>query len=242
MIHLLTREVSRLAGKIERELNRIERDDRLLSGVINGVIAGTAVGIVGWIVSTHQSGDLLLFACLGSSAASVVFAPLSRGNSLRTIVIAYGVCCVVCLLLLALHQHAPAALPLQCFLAISLSVFLMRLFDAMHPAAVGTAMAFIIYDRDARHLVMLMLAIIGLLTIVKILAYIYLKDLTFRTFGREFRRDYYGREMTLTVLNEPTSRRLHVGDAPDHANGKIIDTEDFGRTAADAPAGPARDD
>ena len=73
--------------------------------------------------------------------------------------------------------------------------------DVMHPAAIGSGLAFIIYDRDAKSLLLLLLAIIGLLTIVKLLAYIYLEELQFRQFGKEFRREYYGREMTVTVVN-----------------------------------------
>jgi ribulose 1,5-bisphosphate carboxylase large subunit-like protein len=70
----------------------------------------------------------------------------------------------------------------------------------MHPAAIGSALAFIIYEREIKTLLMLLLAIVGLLTVVKILVYIYLEDLVFRDFGKEFRRDFYGKELTVTVM------------------------------------------
>jgi hypothetical protein len=88
----------------------------------------------------------------------------------------------------------------ECFLAVAIPISLMRMTDTMHPAAIGSALAFIIYDRPPQLLVMLLLAIVGLLTVVKILAYAYLEDLTFKTFGREFRRSYYGREMLVTIV------------------------------------------
>jgi hypothetical protein len=75
--------------------------------------------------------------------------------------------------------------------------------DSMHPAAIGASLAFIIYDRDVKLIILLLLAILGLLTIVKVLAYIYLEELKFKDFGREFRREYYGQEMTITVKNSP---------------------------------------
>jgi hypothetical protein len=75
--------------------------------------------------------------------------------------------------------------------------------DSMHPAAIGASLAFIIYDRDVKLIILLLLAILGLLTIVKVLAYIYLEELKFKDFGREFRREYYGQEMTSTVKNSP---------------------------------------
>ena len=216
MIHLFTRELHRLADGIEREFFRIERESRFLSSLMNGLIAGTAVGIVSWLSVTLEEGDLLLFACLGSSAASVVFAPISRANSLRSIIFAYMICCGVCLGLSAAQPVLPLTMhdwpSLHCFVAVLVSIFLMRLCDAMHPAAVGSAMAFIIYERDMRSLVLLMLAMIGMLTIVKVLAYVYLEPLTFRTFGREFSRDYYGHEMTVTVVNRRTERRLDERD------------------------------
>ena len=63
-------------------------------------------------------------------------------------------------------------------------------------------MAFIIYDRNIQSVLLLLLAILGLLTIVKMLAYVYLEDLQFKTFWKEFRREYHGPEMTVTVLAE----------------------------------------
>ena len=215
MIHVFVRELTRLADSVEQELFRIERENRFLASVINGVIAGVAVALIAWLVETMEDAELLLFACLGSSASSVVFAPLARNNSLRSIVFAYCECCAVCIVLLTLQQAAHWPVWFQCFVAVSASVFIMRITDSMHPAAVGSAMAFIIYQRDVRQLVMLMLAIVGLLTIVKILTYIYLKELTFRAFGREFRRDYYGHEMTVTMVNDRTAVRLNPADTGD---------------------------
>lgn len=197
--HILAGRWSRLSADVEQAFFRIERENRWLAALINGSIAGIAVAVVAWLVTAIQEGDLLLFACLGSSASSVVFAPLARNNSLRTIVTAYVLASAVCLLLFPLHRQGLLPIPAQCFLAVSIPITLMRLTDTMHPAAIGSALAFIIYDRDAKSLLLLLLAILGLLTIVKLLAYIYLEDLEFKHFGREFRREFYGKEMTVTV-------------------------------------------
>ena len=204
--HLFANKHARLANVVEQEFFRIERENRWLAGAINGAIAGAAVALIEWLVTTTGEGDLLLFACLGASAASVVFAPLSKNNSLRTIILAYLIASAVCLVLFPIHRANSIPLTMQCFIAVSVPIFLMRLFDSMHPAAIGAAMAFIIYDRDINSLMILMLAIIGLLTLVKFLAYVYLEDLEFRSFPREFRRDYYGRELTLT-LDAETGRQ-----------------------------------
>ena len=210
--HVLTSPWSRIARDVELAFFRIERENRWTAALSNGAIAGGAVAVVTWLAATLQEGDLLLFACLGSSASSLVFAPLNKSNSLRTIVSAYAIAVGVCLLLFPIHRHELLPLPLQCFVAVCLPVALMRWTDTMHPAAIGSAMAFIIYDRDPRTLLLLLLAIVGLLTIVKILAYVYLEDLEFRQFGREFRRDYYGRELTITILPEQS------GDEGDRAD------------------------
>lgn len=211
--HILTEQwTRRLAADIERAFFRIERENRLLSAIVNGCIAGAAVAIVSWLVVTLKEGDLILFACLGSSSASVVFAPLSRHNSLRTIVTAYFLAAIVCLLLFPVHRYTPIPLPIQCFLAVSIPVFAMRLLDTMHPAAIGSALSFIIYDRDMQSIFLLLLAIVGLLTIVKVLAYIYLEDLTFRDFTKEFRQHYYGKEMTITIVNSEESESKPSAD------------------------------
>jgi len=220
MPHLFPKKVSEVANGLEQQFFKIEREDRWMACLINGLIAGAAVAIVSWLVLEFEAGlmqfpegDLLLFACLGSSSAAIVFAPVAKTNSLRSIIVAYLSSVIVCITMYPLRNHVAAPLPVQCFLAVTLSIFLMRLADAMHPAAVGSAMAFIIFDqRDFRSLVMLILAIIGLLAIVKMLAYIYLEELTFRNFPREFRRTYYGAEMTVTLQPPAAGESKNVAE------------------------------
>ena len=89
-----------------------------------------------------------------------------------------------------------------------------RLFDCMHPAAIGSALAFIIYERDLQSLILLLPAIIGLLTIVKALVYVYLEELEFKSFGKEFRRAYYGREVTVTVVTADDNDGTGEGGEP----------------------------
>lgn len=197
--HVFTPPLTKLARDIEQSFFRIERANRWQAAAVNGIMAGASVAIVAWLVQSLEEGDLLLFACLGSSGAAVVFAPLAKTNSLRTIVSAYVIAAVVCTVLSPIHDNKLLPLPLQCFLAVGIPIVAMRLTDAMHPAAIGSAMAFIIQDRPVRHLALLILAIIGLLTIVKILTYVYLEELEFKKFGREFRREYYGQEVLVTV-------------------------------------------
>ncbi|MEQ9408854.1 MAG: HPP family protein [Fuerstiella sp.] len=203
--HVMAAPITKLARDLEQTFFRIEQANSWQAAAVNGVIAGAAVALVAWLLTTLEEGDLLLFACLGSSAASVVFAPLAKANSLRTIVAAYVIASVVCVALYPVHHYGWLPVPVQCFLAVGVPISLMRLTDTMHPAAIGSALAFIIYDRPPQMLILLLLAIVGLLTIVKVLAYIYLEDLTFRQFPQEFRRDYYGREMLITITEQPAS-------------------------------------
>lgn len=193
----------------------------MLSVVINGAMARAAVALVSWMVTQFQAGDLLLFACLGSSASSLVFDPLSRHNSLRTIIFAYLFACVACVALFPVHQRELVPLPLQFFLAVAIPIAVMRLADCMHPAAIGSALAFIIYECDLPRLIQLLLAILGLLTIVKVLVYIYLEELEFRQFGREFRRGFYGREVTVTVV--PDDGGGDDAGSDDSAPGNMVD-------------------
>lgn len=207
--HVITEPVTRLAHDLEQKFFQIEKANSWLAALVNGVIAGAAVALVAWLLATLEEGDLLLFACLGSSAGSVVFAPLAKANSLRSIVSAYVIASIVCVLLYPVHNNAWLPIPMQCFLAVALPIAAMRLTDTMHPAAIGSALSFIIYDRSPQVLVLLLLAIVGLLTVVKVLAYIYLEDLTFKKFPLEFRRDYYGQELMVTVT-PPSDRETSV--------------------------------
>lgn len=204
-MHIFHKELSRLADGLEQEFFRIERENSWAACVINGLIAGAAVGLVAWLVQAGQGtqdGDLLVFACLGSSSASMVFAPTAKSNSLRTIVIAYVLATLICLVLSPVQNAEWFALPLQCFVAVTVSITFMRMCDAMHPAAVGSAMAYVIFHRTIESQLLLLLAIVGLLTLVKMLAYIYLEELEFRQFPREFRRSYYGKELLLSLEDD----------------------------------------
>jgi CBS-domain-containing membrane protein len=212
---LYGRRLRELAQGIEQEFYRIERESKWRSSLVNGLIAGGAVGLVAWLMAVVEEnhlrvgrGDLLLFACLGSSSASVVFAPIQKTNSLRSIVLAYLAASLVCVALYPVRDQWWFPVPLQCGAAVCLSVVLMRLVDAMHPAAVGSAMAFVIYQRDVRSLYVLFLAVVGLIAIVKVLAYVYREELTFKHFPREFRRSYYGAELRVML---PDRRAADAG-------------------------------
>ena len=163
-MHVFATGLAELAERVEQKFFRIERENRWAACLMNGLIAGIAVGVVAWLAMSAEENylaleeaDLLLFACLGSSSASVVFAPVAKTNSLRSIILAYLVSAVVCLILFPLHRWRVFPLAVECFLAVTISIFLMRLIDAMHPAAVGSAMAFILFDRNIGSLVLLLL-------------------------------------------------------------------------------------
>ncbi len=223
---LYGRQLRELAEKVEKEFFRIERESFWRSGLINGLIAGTAVGLVAWAVAAIEQNyfeidqnELLLFACLGSSAASVVFAPLQKTNSLRSITIAYTLAALVCMLLFGLRDYLGNderyfPIPVQCALAVALSISCMRWAQAMHPAAVGSGMAFVIFHREVLSLLLLMLAVVVLIFTVKIFAYIYLEELTFKNFWREFTRNYYGKEMRVSVDKQGAEEEITVTSDP----------------------------
>lgn len=202
--HIFVTEWTRLARDIENQFFKIEERSYFWSAVVNGLLAGAAVTLVAWTMATMREGDLILFACLGSSAASVVFAPLAKVNSLRSIILAYGIASLACIVLYPIHLYEMSPLPVQCGIAVGLPVTLMRLTDSMHASAIGSTLAFILFDRNISEQAMLLLAIIGLLVIVKVMAYIYLRELRFADFGREFTRGYYGKETIVTVTEAPT--------------------------------------
>jgi len=225
--HVLAGRVTRLAKDLENQFFKIEQANRWPAAVFNGTIAGAAVALIAWVMTSVQEGDLILFACLGSSAASVVFAPLAKANSLRSIVTAYVIAAGVCLLLNPFEEYKWLPVPVLCFVAVGLPIAIMRLLDCMHPAAIGSALAFIIYERPPKTLVLLLLAILGLLTIVKVLAYIYLEELTFKQFKYEFRRNYYGRELLVTMTvedNTPKSLREQRAQEEEDAAAQVQPT------------------
>ena len=196
MRRLFIKEMVHYSGVVEGTFFRIEKANSWLACLANGLLAGLAVGLVTW---TFEQGDFVLFACLGSSAASVVLAPIAKSNSLRSILLAYYKPCLTSLVTYPFHTARILPLWAQCCLAVGISVFIMRRLDALHPAAVGAALAFLILDRTLPHLLLMLLAILFLLIVVKILTYIYLEELQFRYFGKEFKREYYGKECTISL-------------------------------------------
>lgn len=241
----LREDIWEIARRVELEFFRIERESRWRAACINGLIAGTSVGVIAWLVMTleqgvmkFEEGNLILFACLGSSSAAIVFAPVARTNSLRSIVLAYLIAAAWCAVLIPLRESQYLSLPMQCFVAVTLSITLMRMLDAMHPAAVGSVLAFVIYRRNIESLLLLLLAIIGLLMIVKVLAYIYREELTFRDFPREFRRQYYGAEMLLHMDSDRPVRDVDPGHpVVVHAHG--VPGESADAASPESPRDPS---
>ena len=228
MRHIFTDELSHLARSIELTFWRIERDSHSMRPILSGLIAGLAVAMVAWF---YTEGELLLFGCLGSSTASVVFAPRQRSNSLRVQSLAYAVAAMTSAILYPIHHHL-VGLPVaaQCGLAVGLSVTAMRLLNVMHPAAVGGALSFVIYERNLLSLALLLGAIIAVLIIVKIFIYTYLEELEFKDFKLEFSRDYYGRELQVTVL--PDGAQTKASDA---ATTPAVSDDDASPSPTESP-------
>ncbi|QDU63619.1 hypothetical protein Pan216_45000 [Planctomycetes bacterium Pan216] len=203
LVHIIEN-LDRVSDSIATEIDSVEKRNPWFGGIINGLVAGGAVGFVAWATRhAHHESAILLFGCLGSSSAAIVMAPLARVNSLRSVSIAYLIACAVSLAYYPLREFHQSLLPLHCFLIVTTAVVLARLLDAMHPSAVGAALAFVIYQRSLGTLVILFLMIECVLILIKVFAYLIMKDLHFRDFAKEFRREYYGKEILVSIAQAP---------------------------------------
>ena len=64
--HVMAAPFTKLAKDLEQTFFRIEQANSWQAAIVNGAIAGAAVSLVAWMLTSLEEGDLLLFACLGS--------------------------------------------------------------------------------------------------------------------------------------------------------------------------------
>ncbi len=111
---------------------------------IPSLIAGLAVAILTFFFSMTTS-NLVLFSCLGASAAILTHYKVNKINILSTVILSYFLALIVSSLTSALSVLFNFSLNIEVMIAVTLTTMGLYLFDIFHPPSVASSIAFLTY-------------------------------------------------------------------------------------------------
>ncbi len=135
---------------------------------IPSLIAGIAVAIITFFFKMTAS-NIVMFASLGASAAILTHKQVHKLTILRTTIISYLIALIVSLIV----SFLPISFPIAALIVVTTTILGLYLFDVFHPPAISAALAFIMMKGGVWEDLVIFLAVIILLIIVKILAYMF---------------------------------------------------------------------
>ena len=149
------------------------------------LVVGLVVAILA-IIFDATTENLILFSCLAASAAILVHHHEHSKTTLRVALEGYVIAGIIAILILYITTFFSLTyFPLKVFLALTLSTFFMYLFNSFHPPAIASAFAFIVFEQSIFQLLIILLAVLFLLTLVKISFYLRHPKLSFKDFYKE---------------------------------------------------------
>ena len=144
--------------------------------------AGAAIAFLIYLFTLNIS-VIVLFASLGSTAFLLAAFPDTRQAKLRVVISAY-IICIIC-------GYIASYIPMQYLasgVAVFAAAFLMLVSDNAHIPAAGSALAFSLQTKDLAEMGFVLLAMLLLLVFIKVIVYVYKKELHLRKFHHELKR------------------------------------------------------
>lgn len=151
------------------------------------LFAAISAALVAFLFKETISG-VILFASLGASAFILTNAERHRLTILKTTIKAYMIAIVISLIIFPINLWLELHLSMQIFLLVFLVGISLYLADAVHPPAISGSLSFILFERSLIELLYLFLSIIVLLTLVRLMTYLYHSHLSLSEFFHEFRK------------------------------------------------------
>ncbi len=153
---------------------------------IPSLIAGLAVAILTFFFSMTTS-NLVLFSCLGASAAILTHYKVNKINILSTVILSYFLALIVSSLTSALSVLFSFSLNIEVMIAVTLTTMGLYLFDIFHPPSVASSIAFLTFEGHFYDKLLVFISVIILLVIIKFLTYaFYYERLEMKKFHHEF--------------------------------------------------------
>jgi len=152
----------------------------------SSLIAGLAVAVLTYFFSVSTS-NLVLFSCLGASAAILTHYKRSKINILSSVILSYLLALIVSSLTILFTGYFSLGLNFEVMIAVTFTTMGLYLFDIFHPPAVASSIAFLTFDGAFSDKFLILISVIILLVIVKFLTYaFYYERLEMRKFHHEF--------------------------------------------------------
>lgn len=135
-----------------------------------------------------NAANILIFSCLGASALILANESNHKTTSLRVVFESYLITGLIAIIILYLFNFFEISFFWQVFATMFFSSLLVYAFDCFHPPAIGSSLAFLIFQRSFYELLLLIAAIFILLTMIRFLMYIRYEELKVEEFFKEFKK------------------------------------------------------
>ena len=103
----------------------------------SSLIAGFAVAVLTYFFSVSTS-NLVLFSCLGASAAILTHYKISRINILSSVILSYLLALIVSSLTILFTDYFNLGLNFEVMIAVTFTTMGLYIFDIFHPPAVAS--------------------------------------------------------------------------------------------------------
>ncbi|MGM5482820.1 MAG: HPP family protein [Nanobdellota archaeon] len=155
---------------------------------VPSLFAALSAAFVAFLFQKTISG-VILFASLGASAFILTNAERHRLTMLKTTIKAYIIAIIISIIIYPLNQIFKLTLSTEIFLLVFFVGISLYLANAVHPPAISGSLSFILFERSLIELFYLFLSIIVLLTLVRIMTYIFNRNFKIKEFFHEFKKD-----------------------------------------------------
>lgn len=159
----------------------------LRNRLYSSIVVGLSVAII-TLFFQMNAANVLIFSCLGASALILANENKHKVTSLRVVFESYIITAIIAIAVLYSFEYIGISFFWQVFTVMFLSSLSIYLFDCFHPPAIGSSLAFLIFQRSFNELIMLIAAIFILLTMIRFLMYVRYEELRLEEFFKEFKK------------------------------------------------------
>ena len=148
------------------------------------IFAGILVAIVAFIFDATTS-NMILLASVGASASILTNSKSHHLTKLKTTISAYTIIIIYSASIYLMNQNIPLKLELNLFLLVTGTSILLWIFNSFHPPAISASVSFILLETKLSNLILLFIAIILLLTIWRLLVFIFIQKVSLNKTRKE---------------------------------------------------------
>ena len=148
------------------------------------IIVAVSVSLL-TLVFRLSTVNLLLFSCLGASAVILVNQKKYSHSSLGVVIKSYVLTGIIALVILNLYNFLNLTFTSMVFSTMLISFLALYLTKSIHPPAIGSGLAFLIFERSIYELGILLICVLTLLSLINFMMSLYYKNDKIKNFFKK---------------------------------------------------------